>query len=172
MTKKEAINALEEVGLKYNFVTRSSSKEKNTVIDQSISAGSKVSEETTITVTLSSGKKVSHREESDNDSNDSGNSSKPGSSGNSSSKPSKPESDSKPVKPSCDKSKGDNLNIQAGNTGTQTKEIISQLNPNHKFRWNLVNSCPNGDITPGTVCDALEGQWKNFCDTITVTIVK
>ena len=172
MTKKEAINALEEVGLKYNFVTRSSSKEKNTVIDQSISAGSKVSEETTITVTLSSGKKVSHREESDNDSNDSGNSSKPSSSGNSSSKPSKPESDSKPVKPSCDKSKGDNLNIQAGNTGTQTKEIISQLNPNHKFRWNLVNSCPNGDITPGTVCDALEGQWKNFCDTITVTIVK
>lgn len=172
MTKKEAINALEEVGLKYNFVTRSSSKEKNTVIDQSISAGSKVSEETTITVTLSSGKKVSHREESDNDSNDSGNSSKPGSSGNSSSKPSKPESDSKPVKPSCDKSKGDNLNIQAGNTGTQTKEIISQLNPNHKFSWNLVNSCPNGDITPGTVCDALEGQWKNFCDTITVTIVK
>ena len=172
MTKKEAINALEEVGLKYNFVTSSSSKEKNTVIDQSISAGSKVSEKTTITVTLSSGKKVSHREESDNDSNDSGNSSKPGSSGNSSSKPSKPESDSKPVKPSCDKSKGAELNIQAGNTGTQTKEIISQLNPNHKFRWNLVNSCPNGDITPGTVCDALEGQWKNFCDTITVTIVK
>ena len=172
MTKKEAINALEEVGLKYNFVTSSSSKEKNTVIDQSISAGSKVSEETTITVTLSSGKKVSHREESDNDSNDSGNSSKPGSSGNSSSKPSKPESDSKPVKPSCDKSKGAELNIQAGNTGTQTKEIISQLNPNHKFSWNLVNSCPNGDITPGTVCDALEGQWKNFCDTITVTIVK
>lgn len=172
MTKKEAINALEEVGLKYNFVTRSSSKEKNTVIDQSISAGSKVSEETTITVTLSSGKKVSHREESDNDSNDSGNSSKPGSSGNSSSKPSKPESDSKPVKPSCDKSKGAELNIQAGNTGTQTKEMISQLNPNHKFSWNLVNSCPNGDITPGTVCDALEGQWKNFCDTITVTIVK
>ena len=172
MTKKEAINALEEVGLKYNFVTSSSSKEKNTVIDQSISAGSKVSEKTTITVTLSSGKKVSHREESDNDSNDSGNSSKPGSSGNSSSKPSKPESDSKPVKPSCDKSKGAELNIQAGNTGTQTKEIISQLNPNHKFSWNLVNSCPNGDITPGTVCDALEGQWKNFCDTITVTIVK
>lgn len=170
MSKKEAIEALEAAGLNYNFVTQSSSKSKNTVIKQSISAGSKVSSGTTITVTLSSGKNTEHHEESSS----SGSSSSGSNSGNNNSGGSTPtpSPEPEPDPPSCDKSKGAALNIQAGNTGSQTQSMISQLNPNHKFSWNLVSSCPNGDSTPGTVCDALEGQWKNFCDTITVTIVK
>ena len=63
MSKKEAIDALEEVGLNYNFVMQNSTKEKNTVIRQSISAGSTVSDGTTITVTLSNGKQTEYREE-------------------------------------------------------------------------------------------------------------
>ena len=63
MSKSKAIQALEDAGLNYNFVTQNSSKAKNTVIKQSISAGSKVSSGTTITVTLSSGKDNEHREE-------------------------------------------------------------------------------------------------------------
>lgn len=179
MSKSKAIDALEEVGLNYNFVTQSSSKSKNTVIKQSISAGSKVSSGTTITITISSGKQTEYRDDnnssshsSSSGSSSSGSSNSGGSSSSGGSSTPTPTPDPEPETPSCDKSKGAALNIQAGNTGSQTQSMISQLNPNHKFSWNLVNSCPNGDSTPGTVCDALEGQWKNFCDTITVTIVK
>lgn len=175
MTKKEAIEALEKVGLNYNFVTQNSNKSKNTVIKQSISAGSKVSDGTTITVTISNGKKVEAREENDKKTNNSSSSNHNSGSSNNTSKPEvapEPEPDPVPEKPSCDKSKGAALNIQAGNTGSQTQSMISQLNPNHKFSFNLVSSCPNGDTTSGSVCDAVDGQWKNFCDTITITIVK
>ena len=153
MSKKEAIEALEDAGLNYNFVTQSSSKSKNTVIKQSISAGSKVSSGTTITVTLSSGKKTELQEESNSSgsnssgSNSSGSNSSGSNSGNNNSGGSTPtpSPEPEPDKPSCDKSKGAALNIQAGNTGSQTQSMISQLNPNHKFSWNLVNACPNGD---------------------------
>ena len=171
MSKSKAIDALEEVGLNYNFVTQSSSKSKNTVIKQSISAGSKVSSGTTITITISSGKQTEYREDnsssSSNSSGNSGSSNSGGGGGNST-----PTPDPEPEPPSCDKSQGDTLNIQAGSNGEETKRIIEQLNPNHKFSWNFVTSCPNGDTTPGSVCISLDGHWKNFCDTITVTIVK
>ena len=174
MTKKEAIEALEKVGLNYNFVTQNSNKSKNTVIKQSISAGSKVSDGTTITVTISNGKKVEACEENDKKTNNSSSSNHNSGNSNNTSKPEvapEPEPDPVPEKPSCDKSKGAALNIQAGNTGSQTKSMISQLNPNHKFSFNFVSSCPNGDTTSGSVCDAVDGQWRNFCDTITITIV-
>ena len=171
MSKSKAIDALEEAGLNYNFVTQSSSKSKNTVIKQSISAGSKVSSGTTITITISSGKQTEYREDnsssSSNSSGNSGSSNSGGGGGNST-----PTPDPEPEPPSCDKSQGDTLNIQAGSNGEETKRIIEQLNPNHKFSWNFVTSCPNGDTTPGSVCISLDGHWKNFCDTITVTIVK
>ncbi len=168
MTKSKAIDALEDAGLNYNFVTQSSSKTKNTVIRQSISAGSKVSNGTTITITLSSGKATEYREENNSSSSSSSSNSSSGSSSTS-----KPESKPEPTPaPTCDKSQGNTLNIQAGSNGEETKKIIAQLNPNHKFSWNFVTSCPNGDTTPGSVCISLDGQWKNYCDTITVTIVK
>ena len=76
--------------------------------------------------------------------------------------------------PSCDTSKGSALNIQYGSSGSQTVSMIKQMNPNHKFSFNYVTSCPNGSIAPGSVCNgaSLDGVWKNYCDTITVTIIK
>ena len=56
LTKNEAIKKLKEVGLNYNFVTKSSeSVPEGKVISQSMSAGSEVSKNSTITVTISSG---------------------------------------------------------------------------------------------------------------------
>ena len=55
LSKSEATKKLKNANLNYNFVYRSSSNAKDTVIAQSISAGSEVSSGTTITVTLSNG---------------------------------------------------------------------------------------------------------------------
>ena len=56
LSKSEAIKKLKAADLNYNFVYRSNDASKDTVIGQSISAGSEVSSGTTVTVTLSSGK--------------------------------------------------------------------------------------------------------------------
>lgn len=152
MSKSDIINKLKDLGLNYNFVYKnSSSVSKDKAISQSISAGSEVAAGTTITITLSNGKASSqNKEESSNDSNS-----------------------NVPSTPTCDTSKGDILNIQAGSSGAQTKSMIQSMNPNHKFSWNMVSACPNGDMTPGNVCTVgLDGTWKNFCDTILITIVQ
>ena len=63
LTKKEAISKLEKAGLKYSFVYKNSSKEKDIVLNQSISSGSEISNGTTITVTLSNGREEEKKEE-------------------------------------------------------------------------------------------------------------
>jgi len=63
LTKKEAISKLEKAGLKYSFVYKNSSKEKDTVLNQSISSGSEISNGTTITITLSNGREEEKKEE-------------------------------------------------------------------------------------------------------------
>lgn len=158
MNKSDIISKLNKLNLKYSFVYKySSSVSKDKAISQSISSGSKVSSGTTVTVTLSNGKAPSGGSSSNGGgSNNNGSSSGGGS----------------VTHPACDKSKGSELNIQTGSSGNDTKNMISQLNPNHKFSWNLVSSCPNGDSSPGTVCVSLDGVWKNYCDTISITIVK
>ena len=58
LSKSEAISKLNDAGLKYSFVYNSSnSVKKNYVINQSISAGSEISDGVTIAVTLSTGPK-------------------------------------------------------------------------------------------------------------------
>ena len=54
-SKSEATKKLKNAGLNYNFVYKNNSASKDTVIGQSISAGSEVSSGTTVTVTLSNG---------------------------------------------------------------------------------------------------------------------
>lgn len=56
LSKSNAIKKLNAVSLNYNFVYKNNTKAKDTVLGQSISAGSEVSSGTTITVTLSNGK--------------------------------------------------------------------------------------------------------------------
>ena len=65
LTKKEAISKLEKAGLKYSFVYKNSSKEKDIVLNQSISSGSEISNGTTITITLSNGREEEKKEEQD-----------------------------------------------------------------------------------------------------------
>ena len=69
LTKKEAINKLEKVGLNYNFVYKNSVEDKDIVLKQSISAGSEVSTGVTITVTLSNGKTESSSKNDNNNNN-------------------------------------------------------------------------------------------------------
>lgn len=143
ISKDSAASKLKNAGLGYNFVySYSDSVAKGNTIRQSISAGAGVSQGTVVTVTVSNGKK--------------------------------PYVAPAPTTPSCDKSKGSALNIQYGSSGSQTVSMIKQMNPNHKFSFNYVTSCPNGSIAPGSVCNgaSLDGVWKNYCDTITVTVIK
>ena len=148
LSKEDAIKKLEQSKIKYNFVYENSTKTRNTVIKQSLASGSEVAQSITITLTLSNGKKPSSNNSNSN--NSSGNN----------------------QTPSCDPSKGDTLDIQAGDTGADTISMIKKQNPNHKFNFVKKSSCPNGNTTRGSVCDALDGVWKNYCDTITITVVE
>lgn len=156
-TKTSVIKKLDDANLKYNFVYEASSKAKDICLKQSLSSGSEVAKGSTITITLSNGKKTSTKSNNSSSSSSANNNTSSNNSSNT---------------PSCDKSKGDYLNIQAGGNGSETKTIITQMNPNHKFSWNMVSACPNGDSSPGNVCSQLEGVWKNYCDSISITIVK
>lgn len=166
LTKKEAENKLNKLGLSYNFIYKASnSVAEGKVIKQSISAGSEVSNGTTITVTISSGKEKN---------NNSGSSNGSSGSGSSSSTTPTPIPTPTPTPPSNTCGEGE-FNVQTGNNGAQTKEMISTMNPNHKISYNMVKSCPNGDTTPGSVCSisgASDGATVSFCTTITITIVE
>lgn len=161
MTIGNAKKACNEYGLSCSFNYAYSNKTKDTVINQNKNAGSEVSEGTSVILTVSNGTRPSGGGGS-NSSGGNGNNN----SGGGNSTPT-------PTTPTCDKSRGSGLNIQAGSSGSQTQSIIKQLNPNHKFGWNFVNACPNGDSTPGTVCTTgLDGVWKNYCDSVYITIVR
>ena len=163
LTKKEAENKLNKLGLNYNFIYKSSNTvSEGKVIKQSISAGSEVSNGTTITITISSGKESSSSSSSGN--NNSG----------SSTTPSVPTPTPTPTPPAniCGEAE---FNLQTGNTGSQTKSIIANMNPTLSINYSFVDSCPNGDSTPGTVCSvsgASDGQTVSTCTPITIVIVK
>ena len=185
MSRKEAIDALEEAELNYNFVTQNSNKSKNTVIKQSISAGSNVSKGTTITVTLSNGKSVEAREEnssgnssstSNSSSNSSSSSNSNGSSGNgNSNNSSKPTPDPEPVCNSCSIRSGELKNVILNNTGS----FDGAANAVRNF---ITGKCPgvtvniSGDsssgFTAGSYVSGFEGGSFSSCDTISITLAK
>lgn len=142
-----------------------STKTKNTIVGQNKRIGSKVVEGTNIVLSVSNGIKPS----TGSSSNNSGNSSNTASSGSSTNT-----NTSTPPAPTCNRNNGSTVNLQYGGSGIETKKIINQMNPNHKFAWNMVDNCPNGDTTPGTICGSTvsDGTWANYCDTITITVVK
>lgn len=165
MSKSKAIQALEDAGLNYNFVTQNSSKAKNTVIKQSISAGSKVSSGTTITVTLSSGKDNEHREESNSSSgNDSGNNN----SGGGTSTP-----DSKPEPPSCDKTITTTVWIYPdliSNDPVTTCNNIKNKYSNVHFSCSYVSNGPGIGLVVNS--NDIDGHDLNHCDTYILKINK
>ena len=174
MSKKEAMEALEKVGLNYNFVMQNSTKEKNTVIKQSISAGSTVSDGTTITVTLSNGKKTEYREESHSSSSNSGSSSSSsssnhGSGSNSNNNPS-PTPTPDPT-PSCDRSKTTMVYIYdeliSSNPATTCSNIKAAY-PNVQFTCQYVSSGPGVGLLVNS--SEIDAHTLNHCDTYTLKI--
>lgn len=165
MSKSKAIQALEDAGLNYNFVTQNSSKAKNTVIKQSISAGSKVSSGTTITVTLSSGKDNEHREESNSSSgNDSGNNN----SGGGTSTP-----DPKPEPPTCDKTITTTVWIYPdliSNDPVTTCNNIKNKYSNVHFSCSYVSNGPGIGLVVNS--NDIDGHDLNHCDTYILKINK
>ena len=156
MTESEARNTCNSSSLDCTFSSVYSSKTKGTVVDQNKTVGSEVSKDTNIVISISAGEAPSYSGGSNSSSTGGGNSYHGGGT----------------VAPSCDRSRGADLNIQAGSTGIQTQAMILQMN-SHKFDWNFVSACPNGDTTPGAVCTTgLDGVWKNYCDTIPITVVR
>ena len=175
MSKSKAIDALEEAGLNYNFVTQSSSKSKNTVIKQSISAGSKVSSGTTITITISSGKQTEYREDnSSSSSNSSGNS---GSSGSSSNPTPTPDPKPEPVCNSCPSIRlGELKNVIFNSNNFTEAEQNLRTFINNKCQGITINI--SGDSSSGLS----SGSWisgngfdngnLNSCDVINITLAK
>ncbi len=164
LTKNQIIKKLKDLNLNYNFVYKSSNRvSEGKAISQSISSGSQVSSGTTITITISSGKVSTSSSSSSNNSSSNSSSNSSGSNNTSTSNP-------EDTPDACD---GGPINVQAGDNANQTIAILKQLNPNHKFSFKTVNSCSNGDTTPGSICNlaGMDGTWKNYCDSIYVEIV-
>lgn len=187
MSKSKAIDVLEEAGLNYNFVTQSSSKSKNTVIKQSISAGSKVSSGTTITITISSGKQTEYRENSSSNhssssgssssgSSNSGGSSSSGGSGSNPTPTPDPEPEPEPVCNSCYIRPGELKSVILNSSGS----FSAASNAVRNFitgRCSGVKVVINNDggssgFNPGSYVSGWEGGNFSSCDTITITLAK
>ena len=172
MSKKEAIDALEEVGLNYNFVMQNSTKEKNTVIKQSISAGSTVSDGTTITVTLSNGKQTEYREEDNSNSSNSNSGSGNGSSSdNDNSGSNDTPSPTPDPTPSCDRSKTTMVYIYdelISSNPTTTCANIKAAYPNVQFTCQYVSSGPGVGLLVNS--GEIDAHALNHCDTYTLKI--
>ncbi len=125
-------------------------------IKQSINKGEKVAEGTNIVITFATKNK--------NEVNKQTNTNKPNNNQNNSS------NNNQSNNQTCSNYQ---LNLGYGGTGDQTKQIIIGQNPNLKFSWNPVNSCPNGDKEPGTICSssASDGATVSSCDNIKITYV-
>ena len=170
MSKKEAIDALEEVGLNYNFVMQNSTKEKNTVIKQSISAGSTVSDGTTITVTLSNGKQTEYREEDNSNSSNSGSGNGSSSDNDNSGSNDTPSPTPDPT-PSCDRSKTTMVYIYdelISSNPTTTCANIKAAYPNVQFSCQYVSSGPGVGLLVNS--GEIDAHALNHCDTYTLKI--
>ena len=184
MSRKEAIDALEDAGLNYNFVTQNSNKSKNTVIKQSISSGSKVSSGTTVTVTLSNGKNVEYREDNDssNNSNSSSNSSSSSNSGSNSSNNNSGSSSTPPANDDEEEEVVCNSCTITGLRNIYNNYMGSFENTANALRNHITSQCPGitviiqGDststMTPGSPVGGFNGGNTTSCSTETIIIAQ
>ena len=171
LTKSEAIKKLKKANLNYTFVYKSSNSiKKDKVISQSISAGSKVSKDTTITVTLSNGKKeTEYKEEVQRRE----------------STTSKSTNNTTPKKPTpvVPKKVCNNCTI----IGSKLKNVIRDNINNYSAAASALTSeiksqCPGitvsikGDTTsgkaPGSFISGFSGGNTTSCSTVTITLAK
>ena len=169
LTKSEAITKLEKANLKYNFIYRNSSKKKNTVIDQSISAGSEISTATTITVSLSNGKGDDEDEDdyyerriapSNNNNNNNSNNNTPSSNGGS----------NNPVTNNCTDVEVYIYDELISNVPSTTCSRIKSAYPSLKFSCSYVQ---DSGYSNGMLKNAgsIDGTTKNTCNTVNLVIV-
>lgn len=174
LTKKEAIKKLEALDLKYNFIYKNSSKDKDIVIGQSISAGSNISSNVTITVTLSNGKKEEEKKTSTNKNNssNSSNSNKNNSNNNNNN------SNNTPTPGPTTSTKPNNCSnevayLQIGDTYDRTVSMTNKSNPKLKFTYTRVDKCSNGNAKAGVICNASSYDEKSLstCNTYNLQVV-
>lgn len=159
MTREEAKKECNNLNIICSFYNTLSDKKEGTVIKQSVEKETEIGENQTIDIEIATRKQeqVTKRQKSTNTNTNTSSS-----------------STNKQNKQEQNTCKQYELNLGAGNNGEQTKQIIIGQNPNLKFSWNPVNSCPNGDTDPGTICSssAQDGSIVSSCSTISITYVK
>ena len=161
------------MNLKYNFVYKKSTKDKDIVIGQSIKAGSEVASNITITITLSNGNKetkstVNRRENST--SSNTGKSSNNNSSNASNNTPSPSPSPSQ----STDNCSLVMAYLQTGNKYDETVSMINRANSKLKFTYTRVSKCSNGNSKAGVICnaDSYDGKMLSTCKTYNLQVVE
>ena len=177
LTKKEASNKLDKLNLKYNFIYKKSTKDKDIVIGQSIKAGSDVASNITITITLSNGKKEEkstvNRRESNTSSytrKSSNNNSSNNTNGSSNSG-----SNSTPTCNECSIRSGELKNIIRNNTGSfdgAKSSVISFIKGECPgITVNVIGDTTSG-VEPGSFITGWEGGKTTSCSTISITLAK
>lgn len=167
LTKKEAIKKLEALDLKYNFIYKNSSKDKDIVISQSLSAGSNISSNVTITVTLSNGKNdVQKRVDSSKNNNSNNNNNNNNNNSNT------------PTPSPSPSTKPDNCSnvvayLQTGDTYDRTVSMTNKANPKLKFTYTRVDKCSNGNAKAGSICNASSYDEKSLstCNSYNLQVV-
>lgn len=168
-SKEDAIKALEKVKLKYNFVYESSTKEKNTVLKQSLSANNEVAANTTITLTLSNGKEPSTNNKSFSNSSGNNNNSSNNSSNTNSNQNNNTSTNTPAV---CDKNVKAKIYIYdelLKDSASGTCESIKKAYP--KFKFSCSYQTGTGMVS-GLLLNSkdIDGNMFNYCDTITLKI--
>lgn len=173
-SKEDAIKALEKVKLKYNFVYESSTKEKNTVLKQSLSSGNEVAANTTITLTLSNGKEPSrnNRDNSSNSSNNNTNNNTNSNSNSNNNNTNQSSNNNTPTTPTCDRNVKATIYIYdelLKDSASGTCESIKKAYP--KFKFSCSYQTGTG-MSSGLLLNSknIDGNMFNYCDTITLKI--
>ena len=172
MTKEEAKKQCNNLNIICSFYNTLSDKKEGTVISQSIEKDTEIGESQNIDIEIATKKQaeVTKKKETTNTNKQNTTNNNSNKSNNNTNNNQQNNQNTQPQN-TC---KQYDLNLGTGNNGDQTKQIIIGQNPNLKFSWNPVNSCPNGDTTPGTICSssASDGTAVSNCSTITITYVK
>ncbi|MBR2708311.1 MAG: PASTA domain-containing protein [Bacilli bacterium] len=173
MSKEEAKKECNNKGIICSFYNSLSDKKEGSVISQSIEKDTEIGEGQNIDIEIATKKQaeVTKKKETTSSSNTQNKTNNNQQNNNQNKVNTNTNSQNTQPQNTC---KNYDLNLGTGGNGEQTKQIIIGQNPNLKFSWNPVSSCPNGDTTPGTICSssASDGSTVSSCDTISIKYVK
>ncbi len=158
-TKSNIQKECNSLGITCSFTSQYNTKVSNdTMISQSIKAGEKISKSDTINIVIATNKKESttNKSTSSNSSSNSSNSSN--------------NTNSNTSNKTCETV---TFISYAGNTGSQTIQMVTGANPKLKFNWVKTTACNNGNSDPGTICSSSisDGSKASTCETITITYI-